>query len=58
MKLDINIYDEIELTEVYNTVRFVTNDGEQLAITMRDSGFEFFYEGSRYSAKNGLIEKL
>lgn len=35
-KLEINQYDEIQLTEVYNTVRFVTRDGEELAITMRD----------------------
>jgi hypothetical protein len=58
MKLEVNQYDEIELREVYNTVRLVTNDGEELAITMRDSGFEFVYEGVEYSAKKGEITRV
>jgi hypothetical protein len=57
MKLEVNQYDEIELKEVYNTIRFVTNDGEELAITMQDSGFEFVYEGVEYSAQKGEVTR-
>lgn len=58
MKIEINKYNELELKEVFNTLRLVTKDGEQLAITMRDSGFEFFYGGKQFSAQKGKIEEL
>lgn len=56
MKLDINQYGGIQLSEVYNTLTLITDDGEQLAITMRDSGFEFNYQGEWYFAKEGYLE--
>ena len=47
-KISINENNCIELT----------NNGETLVITMRDSGFEFTYEGKKYEAKKGIIEQI
>lgn len=58
MRIEINQYDELELKEVYNTLRLVTQDGEELVICMRDSGFEFIYEGVEYSAQKGEIKRI
>jgi len=44
------------LKEVYNDVTLKSNAGEKLSICMRDSGFEFTYEGQKYEAKNGQLK--
>lgn len=56
MKLTINEDRIIQLEEVYNPVILKTNSGETLSICMRDSGFEFEYEGKWYFAKEGYVE--
>jgi hypothetical protein len=58
MKMTINTYDEIQLEGVYNTIIFVTNAKEELALTIRDNGFEFYYEGVLYFAQKGEITKI
>ncbi len=58
MKIEINENREIILKEVYNGVGLESNDKEFFGICMRDSGFEFTYEGETYSAQNGVIKKL
>lgn len=58
MKIEVNEHGDIELREVYVGVTFVTKDGEELVIGMRDTGFEFVYEGQKYSAQKGLITKI
>jgi hypothetical protein len=50
-------YDLI-LKEVYSGIGLETNDKEFFGICMRDSGFEFTYEGGDYSAQKGIIKKL
>mgnify|MGYP000194553822 CR=1 FL=1 len=50
-------YDLI-LKEIYSGIGLETNDKEFLGICMRDSGFEFTYEGENYSAQKGIIKKL
>ena len=45
MKINAIDKGEILLTEVYSGVLLRTNDGETMGICMRDSGFEFNYEG-------------
>ena len=57
MKLDINQNGILELTEVYNSIELKTNANELITICMRDSGFEFTYQGCKYSAKEGVLEK-
>ena len=54
-KISINEDNCIELTEVYLPLILKTNDGEKMIITMRDSGFEFTYEGRLFHAKNGVL---
>ncbi len=54
MKIDV-IEGAIVLKEVYSGVGLLTNSGEFMRICMKDSGFEFHYEGKQYEAKNGLV---
>ncbi len=58
MKVQVTENAELQLTEVYNPVKLVTNSGEYLSICMRDSGFEFTYGGENYIAQNGEISKI
>ncbi len=58
MKIEVNKNNSIQLSEVFNPIVLVTNDGEEMVITMRDSGFEFTYQNEIYHAKNGFIEKI
>ena len=58
MKVEVGLDGNIELTSVYNPIILRTDSGEILAITMRDSGFEFKYQGVWYSAKGGVIESF
>ena len=58
MKIEVNENREIVLKEVYIGVGLESNDKEFFGICMRDSGFEFTYEGQNYSAQKGVIKKL
>lgn len=48
----------IILEKVYNGITLRTDDGEKLSICMRDSGFEFDYEGKSYRAMEGVLEEV
>jgi hypothetical protein len=56
MKISVNQNKEIQLEEVYNSIVLKTKDGEEIAICMRDSGFEFRYQDNWYFAKEGNLE--
>lgn len=58
MKTTIGQNGLIELSEIYIPIELVTNDNETMKICMRDSGFEFTYEGEVYHAKQGVISKI
>jgi len=58
MRITSNMDGIIELTEVYNTIALTSDSGESFAICMRDSGFEFKYQGEWYSAKAGEVSKV
>lgn len=58
MKLTVNKSNNIQLEEVFNSIVLKTDDGEEMRISMRDSGFEFQYQGIWYSAKQGNLEKI
>ena len=55
MKIEVNEDGNLVLKEVYNSVSLETNSGEVIHICMRDSGFEFKYEGKWYEAKHGFV---
>ena len=55
MKIEANDKGEIILKEVYSGVGLETRDGEFMGICMRDTGFEFTYQGKNYSAQNGVV---
>jgi hypothetical protein len=48
----------IVIDKIFNPIKLRTNDGEEIMIQMRDSGFEFFYEGKQYSAQKGKITEV
>jgi hypothetical protein len=58
MKITSNEDNNIQFEYVYTPIVFKSGSGESISIVMRDSGFEFFYEGDWYSAKNGKIHKF
>lgn len=58
MKINATDKGEILLTEVYSGVLLRTTDKEIIGICMRDSGFEFIYNGDWYEAKNGIVKKM
>ena len=56
MKITVNEENTMQLEEVFNSVVLKTSEGEEMAICMRDSGFEFKYQGKWYFAKEGYVE--
>jgi len=58
MKISVDKNSSILLEEVFNCILLKTTDGEDFSICMRDSGFEFKYEGVWYSAQNGNIKEM
>ena len=58
MKLSVNEKGTIELENVFNPIKLVTEQKEELTIYMRDSGFEFNYNGTLYSAQNGILREM
>jgi len=58
MKIEIGENREMIIKEVYSGIIFESGDKESLSICMRDSGFEFVYEGYWYEAKGGIVKKM
>lgn len=56
MRITTDEKGTIVLQEVYNDIILKTNAGEELMIGMRDTGFEFMYQGKLYFAKEGYVE--
>ena len=56
MKLTTNEHGIIQLEDVFIGIDLKTKDGEIMTICMRDSGFEFRYQGEWYFAKEGFVE--
>ena len=50
--------NDLVITEAYSGVLLRTEDGEELGICMRDSGFEFTYQGKNYSAQRGILKPM
>lgn len=58
MKVTVKEDFGIQLEEVFNSLTLKTESGETMLICMRDSGFEFNYQGKWYIAKEGYVEPL
>lgn len=58
MKVTTNEHGIIQLEEVVIGIDLKTKDGELMTICMRDSGFEFKYQGKWYFAKEGYVEPI
>jgi hypothetical protein len=58
MKITVNKENTMQLEKVFNSIVLKTSYGEEMYICMRDSGFEFNYQGKWYFAKEGYIEAL
>ena len=55
MKITATENNDIQLEEVFNSIILKTADDEEMAICMRDTGFEFKYQGEWYFAKEGQV---
>ena len=55
MKLETTGDGQITLKEVFNSIRFVTEDGVELFLCMRDGGYEFKYAGRWYRVNDGKV---
>lgn len=55
MKITVNNGGLVQLNEVYLPIVLESNDYETISICMRDSGFEFVYNGEAWFAKNGVV---
>lgn len=56
---------ELTVLQAFTGVRFMTSDGEELVVMMRDSGFEIVYKDEPntnvehwYSLNNGFVRRL
>ncbi len=58
METTVNEDGIIVLSKVYVGIVLETEDKETMSICMRDSGFEFTYMGTKYSAQKGEITKI
>jgi len=58
MKITTTDKHNLQLEEVYIPIILKTSDGEEMSICMRDTGFEFTYQGEQYSAQGGVVTKI
>jgi len=58
MKIEVEEDYSITLRDVFSGVGLKTEDGEFFGICMRDSGFEFQYQGIWYEAKGGVLQYM
>jgi hypothetical protein len=58
MKIEIGEDYNFVLKEVFSGVLLVSAEKEEFGICMRDTGFEFFYAGEKYEAKEGKLFKI
>lgn len=58
MKISIDEDGEFLLEKVYSGIGLKSDDGEEFSICMRDTGFEFNYQGVWYEAKQGKVNKF
>jgi hypothetical protein len=56
MKVTVKENNTILLEEVFIGITLKTESGETMYICMRDTGFEFNYQGKWYFAKEGYVE--
>ena len=56
MKVTVKEDYSIQLEDVFNGITLKTSSGEEMVICMRDSGFEFKYQGEQYFAKEGHVK--
>lgn len=56
MELKVIEHGQLELRQVFNPIKLVSPDDEEIFVCMRDSGYEVKYEGKIYSFKEGEVE--
>ena len=58
MKLTVNERGTIEIEEVFNPIKLISQEKEELIICMRDGGFEINYQGLNYSLKANQVKEM
>lgn len=56
MKTTVTEEGLVKFEQVYNPIVLETDKGETISVCMRDSGFEFCYDGQMWFAKGGYVE--
>jgi hypothetical protein len=55
MKIDVNENRTLNLTRIYIPIALTTENGEEMGLAMRDSGFEIVYCGHLIELKEGKL---
>lgn len=58
--------NDVEIREAFNGIVFITKEGERLAVSMRDSGFEVHYfhdhpqlwDSGWFEFKSGKVQRM
>jgi hypothetical protein len=58
MKITTDQDGNLELTQLYNSIKIVGDPKEIIYLCQRDGGFEFTYGGKWYRALNGEIKQF
>lgn len=58
MNLSVNERGTIELKEVFNPIKLVSQENEELIVSMRDGGFEINYQNKNYSLKGNELKEM
>ena len=59
MKVEVNEKFGLTLKEVFAGVTFLTKEGEELGVCMRDGGFEITIAGNKkFRIKDGMLESM
>lgn len=56
--MSVNERLTIELKKVYNPIKLISDEKEELLVCMRDSGFEIMYQGKSYSLKENELSEM
>ncbi len=60
MEFTIEVEEDrtVVLKKVFAGVILESEEGERIGICMRDTGFEFTYDGKHYEAQKGILREM
>ena len=58
MDIHVDVDGTLKIKKAFGGLMLETEHGEEMGICMRDTGFEFKYNGEWWEAKNGQVNLL